>query len=69
MYTSLGMLVASVAWRSCLFCKHGELWLNCLFLLLLINFTRDLKLSHSTVSTIFKDKERICEAVKGSAPV
>jgi hypothetical protein len=28
---------------------------------------RDLKLSHSTVSTILKDKERIREAVKGSA--
>ena len=30
---------------------------------------RDLKLSHSTVSTILKDKERIREAVKGSAPM
>lgn len=30
---------------------------------------RDLKLSHSTVSTILKDKERIREAVKGSAPI
>ena len=30
---------------------------------------RDLKLSHSTVLTILKDKERICEAVKGSAPM
>ena len=29
---------------------------------------RDLKLSHSTVSTILKDKERICDAVQGSAP-
>ena len=29
----------------------------------------DLKLSHSTVSTILKDKERIREAVKGSAPM
>ncbi len=29
----------------------------------------DLKLSHSTVSTILKDKERIHEAVKGSAPM
>ena len=28
---------------------------------------RDFKLSHSTVSTILKDKERIREAVKGSA--
>ena len=26
--------------------------------------TRDLKLSHSTVSTILNDKERSCEAVK-----
>lgn len=30
---------------------------------------RDTKLSHSTVSTILKDKERIREAVKGSAPM
>ncbi|XP_060771024.1 tigger transposable element-derived protein 1-like isoform X4 [Neoarius graeffei] len=30
---------------------------------------RAMKLSHSTVSTILKDKERICEAVKGSAPM
>ena len=30
---------------------------------------RDLKLSHTTVSTILKDKERIREAVKGSAPM
>ena len=30
---------------------------------------RDMNLSHSTVSTILKDKERICEAVKGSAPM
>nr|XP_033800018.1 tigger transposable element-derived protein 1-like [Geotrypetes seraphini] len=29
----------------------------------------DLKLSHSTVSIIIKDKNRICEAVKGSAPL
>ncbi|XP_014791253.1 putative CENPB DNA-binding domain-containing protein 1 [Octopus bimaculoides] len=29
----------------------------------------DLKLLHSTVSTILKDKGRICEAVKGSAPL
>ena len=28
---------------------------------------RDLQLPHSTVSTILKDKERIHEAVKGSA--
>ena len=31
--------------------------------------TRDLKLSHSTVSSILKDKERIREAVEGSAPL
>ncbi|XP_063875817.1 tigger transposable element-derived protein 1-like [Scylla paramamosain] len=30
---------------------------------------RDLQLPHSTVSTILKDKERIPEAVKGSAPM
>ncbi|XP_064090764.1 tigger transposable element-derived protein 1-like [Macrobrachium nipponense] len=30
---------------------------------------RDMKLSHSTVSTILKDKERIRDAVKGSAPM
>ncbi|XP_064099524.1 tigger transposable element-derived protein 1-like [Macrobrachium nipponense] len=30
---------------------------------------RDLHLPHSTVSTILKDKERIREAVKGSAPM
>ncbi|KAI5626234.1 hypothetical protein C0J50_14224 [Silurus asotus] len=30
---------------------------------------RGMKLSHSTVSTILKDKERIREAVKGSAPM
>ncbi|XP_066960747.1 tigger transposable element-derived protein 1-like [Macrobrachium rosenbergii] len=30
---------------------------------------RDLQLSHSTVSTILKDKERIREAVKSSAPM
>ena len=30
---------------------------------------RDMNLSHSTVSTILKDKERIREAVKGSAPM
>nr|XP_033813474.1 CENPB DNA-binding domain-containing protein 1-like [Geotrypetes seraphini] len=29
----------------------------------------DMKLSHSTVSTIIKDKNRIPEAVKGSAPL
>ena len=29
----------------------------------------NLELSHSTVSTILKDKERIREAVKGSAPM
>nr|XP_033811880.1 CENPB DNA-binding domain-containing protein 1-like [Geotrypetes seraphini] len=29
----------------------------------------DIKLSHFTVSTIMKDKNRICEAVKGSAPL
>uniref|UniRef100_A0A0L8I720 Uncharacterized protein n=1 Tax=Octopus bimaculoides TaxID=37653 RepID=A0A0L8I720_OCTBM len=31
--------------------------------------TLELKLSHSTVSTILKDKKRICEVVKGSAPI
>nr|XP_033788749.1 CENPB DNA-binding domain-containing protein 1-like [Geotrypetes seraphini] len=31
--------------------------------------TCDLKFSHSTVSTIIKDKNRICEAVNGSAPL
>ena len=30
---------------------------------------RDFKLSHSTVSTILKDKDRICEVAKGSAPM
>lgn len=33
------------------------------------SIAHDLKLSHSTVSTILKDKERIREAVKSSAPM
>ncbi|GAB1610688.1 tigger transposable element-derived protein 1-like, partial [Argonauta hians] len=33
------------------------------------DIARELRLTHSTISTIIKDKERILEAVKGSAPM